>query len=253
MPLTLDVLREQLGFDIDPNILEKVVSGIDNLITAGTIDVARGGGKILETAGDLVEGAVPEVRVAGMEVPSPLSAARNVAGKVSDVGKNTQAAADASESHNFPKVDPKASFVDAVDASVDASNKGAVEGAAPEPAAEPEAPAAEPTAEPAAKPDPAKDPKVNAEKSDGDPESDAQIKGSQIKGSLSDDAAAAEAPDPNHAADLFRTAHGGEFDPASSMDKRKMSEIENMLKDPENQKLTPNQFALKLYREHGYV
>ena len=59
--------------------------------------------------------------------------------------------------------------------------------------------------------------------------------------------------DPQKAIELFKTVHGGEFDPKSSMDKRKLAEISEMLADKENAGLSPNQFALKLYRTKGYV
>ena len=59
--------------------------------------------------------------------------------------------------------------------------------------------------------------------------------------------------DPQKAIELFKTVHGGKFDPKSSMDKRKLAEISEMLADPENASLSPNQFALKLYRTKGYV
>ena len=59
--------------------------------------------------------------------------------------------------------------------------------------------------------------------------------------------------DPQKAIELFKTVHGTEFNPKSSMDKRKLAEISEMLADKENAGLSPNQFALKLYRTKGYV
>ena len=51
------------------------------------------------------------------------------------------------------------------------------------------------------------------------------------------------------AMDLFKTVHGGDFDPKSSMDKTKLAKIkENLVKD-EYKGLSPNQFALRMYRE----
>ena len=51
------------------------------------------------------------------------------------------------------------------------------------------------------------------------------------------------------AMNLFRVVHGGDFDPKSSMDKTKLAKIqENLVKD-EYKGLSPNQFALRMYRE----
>jgi len=53
----------------------------------------------------------------------------------------------------------------------------------------------------------------------------------------------------DQALDLFATVHGGPFDPNSSMDRGKLATIkENLVRD-EYKGLTPNQFALKMYRE----
>ena len=58
----------------------------------------------------------------------------------------------------------------------------------------------------------------------------------------------AEVVDDPQAIELFNTVHG-KFDPASSVDKKKLAQIkENMAKD-EYKGLSPNQFALKMYRE----
>ena len=56
------------------------------------------------------------------------------------------------------------------------------------------------------------------------------------------------APD-DQAEALFRTVHGGPFDPNSSMDRGKLAKIKENLVREEYQGLTPNQFALKMYRE----
>lgn len=47
---------------------------------------------------------------------------------------------------------------------------------------------------------------------------------------------------------LFEKTHGGPFDPKSSMDKKKMAAIINLMGQEGSDKLTPNQFALKIYR-----
>ena len=56
------------------------------------------------------------------------------------------------------------------------------------------------------------------------------------------------APD-DQAESLFRTVHGGPFDPKSRMDRGKLAKIKENLVREEYQGLTPNQFALKMYRE----
>ena len=62
-------------------------------------------------------------------------------------------------------------------------------------------------------------------------------------------AAKAVPVDDAQAMDLFKTVHGGDFDPKSSMDKTKLAKIkENLMKD-EYKGLSPNQFALRMYRE----
>ena len=62
-------------------------------------------------------------------------------------------------------------------------------------------------------------------------------------------AAKAVPVDDAQAMDLFKTVHGGDFDPKSSMDKTKLAKIkENLVKD-EYKGLSPNQFALRMYRE----
>jgi hypothetical protein len=48
---------------------------------------------------------------------------------------------------------------------------------------------------------------------------------------------------------LFAHTHGGPFDPKSSMDKKKMAAINSMLSKEGSGDLTPNQFALKIYRQ----
>jgi len=59
-----------------------------------------------------------------------------------------------------------------------------------------------------------------------------------------------EPVDMSKAEQLFKTTHGSAFDPKSSMDKRKMEEITGLLSKAGSDKLTPNQFALKIYRSH---
>lgn len=62
-------------------------------------------------------------------------------------------------------------------------------------------------------------------------------------------AAKAVPVDDAQAMDLFKTVHGGDFDAKSSMDKTKLAKIkENLVKD-EYKGLSPNQFALRMYRE----
>ncbi len=56
------------------------------------------------------------------------------------------------------------------------------------------------------------------------------------------------APD-DQAEALFKVVHGGPFDPNSSMDRGKLAKIKENLVREEYQGLTPNQFALKMYRE----
>jgi len=56
------------------------------------------------------------------------------------------------------------------------------------------------------------------------------------------------APD-DQAEALFETVHGGSFDPNSSMDRGKLEAIKKNLVRDEYKGLTPNQFALKMYRE----
>jgi len=46
---------------------------------------------------------------------------------------------------------------------------------------------------------------------------------------------------------LFAHAHGSDFDPKSSMDKKKMEAIRQLAAKAGSENLTPNQFALKLY------
>ena len=54
----------------------------------------------------------------------------------------------------------------------------------------------------------------------------------------------------DHALGLFDVVHGkGSFDPKSSMDAGKLKKIKENLGRAEYQGLTPNQFALKMYRE----
>ena len=64
-------------------------------------------------------------------------------------------------------------------------------------------------------------------------------------------AAKAVPVDDAQAMDLFKTVHGGDFDPKSSMDKTKLAKIkENLMKD-DFKGLSPNQFALRMYREEA--
>ena len=52
----------------------------------------------------------------------------------------------------------------------------------------------------------------------------------------------------NTALSLFNRTHGSDFDPKSSMDKKKMAAITALLAQEGSDKLTPNQFALRIYR-----
>jgi len=54
--------------------------------------------------------------------------------------------------------------------------------------------------------------------------------------------------DTDRAAMLFAKTHGSAFDPKSSMDKKKMAAITNLMGQEGSEALTPNQFALKIYR-----
>ena len=58
----------------------------------------------------------------------------------------------------------------------------------------------------------------------------------------------AEPVDTDRAAMLFAKTHGSAFDPKSSMDKKKMAAITNLMGQEGSEALTPNQFALKIYR-----
>lgn len=50
------------------------------------------------------------------------------------------------------------------------------------------------------------------------------------------------------AIDLFKTVHATEFDPKSSMDKGKIDKMKKLLAGNKGKKMTPNQFALQVYR-----
>jgi|14BtaG_2_1085337.scaffolds.fasta_scaffold00504_1 hypothetical protein len=64
-----------------------------------------------------------------------------------------------------------------------------------------------------------------------------------------------EAPyTPEQAQELFKVAHGTSFDPKSSMDAKKMKEIEDTLKEQGGLgDQSANQFALNIYRKYKYV
>jgi hypothetical protein len=58
--------------------------------------------------------------------------------------------------------------------------------------------------------------------------------------------------------ELFKTTHGGPFDPKSSMDKKKMEQIKELLSSGEDfgdlsDRKMRNRFALKIYRNYDYV
>jgi len=99
-----------------------------------------------------------------------------------------------------------------------------------EPAAEPAAkPAAKPAAEPAAE--------MPAAESEEAPKAKALLT-------------------PEKAQELFSTIHGGSFDPKSRMDKQKMAQIEELAMElgPDAfEAMSPNQFALRIYRDYDYV
>ena len=57
-----------------------------------------------------------------------------------------------------------------------------------------------------------------------------------------------KAVDTAAAAALFKTTHGSAFDPKSSMDKKKMAAITSLMSKAGSDKLTPNQFAMQIYR-----
>jgi hypothetical protein len=58
----------------------------------------------------------------------------------------------------------------------------------------------------------------------------------------------AEPMDNNRALALFNNTHGSAFDPKSSMDKKKMAAITSLMSKAGSDKLTPNQFAMQIYR-----
>ena len=58
----------------------------------------------------------------------------------------------------------------------------------------------------------------------------------------------AEPVEADRAAMLFAKTHGSAFDPKSSMDKKKMAAITSLMGQEGSEALTPNQFALKIYR-----
>jgi hypothetical protein len=58
----------------------------------------------------------------------------------------------------------------------------------------------------------------------------------------------AEPIDNNTALALFNNTHGSAFDPKSSMDKKKMAAITSLMSKAGSDKLTPNQFAMQIYR-----
>jgi len=58
----------------------------------------------------------------------------------------------------------------------------------------------------------------------------------------------APAVDADRAAMLFAKTHGSTFDPKSSADKKKMASITSLMGQEGSEALTPNQFALKIYR-----
>jgi len=62
------------------------------------------------------------------------------------------------------------------------------------------------------------------------------------------EAVEAEPVDMNRAATLFAKTHGGQFNPKSSVDQKKMAAITNLMAQKGSEKLTPNQFALLVYR-----
>ena len=57
-----------------------------------------------------------------------------------------------------------------------------------------------------------------------------------------------EPVDEDRAMALFQNTHGGPFDPKSSMDRVKMTAIKSLMAQKGSERLTPNQFSLKLYR-----
>ena len=58
----------------------------------------------------------------------------------------------------------------------------------------------------------------------------------------------APAVDADRAAMLFAKTHGSAFEPKSSVDKKKMAAIISLMGQEGSEALTPNQFALKIYR-----
>lgn len=59
---------------------------------------------------------------------------------------------------------------------------------------------------------------------------------------------------PEQAQELFKVTHGSDFDPKSSLDKRKMKEIEETLVEQGGLgDKSPNRFALDIYRKYKYV
>ena len=60
--------------------------------------------------------------------------------------------------------------------------------------------------------------------------------------------APAPAVDADRAAMLFAKTHGSAFEPKSSADRKKMAAITSLMGQEGSEALTPNQFALKIYR-----
>jgi hypothetical protein len=71
----------------------------------------------------------------------------------------------------------------------------------------------------------------------------------EARGGEVDEVDEADEVDVSGAESLFATVHGGPFDPNSSMDRGKLEQIKANLVRDEFKGLTPNQFALKMYRE----
>ena len=248
MSLIQQIARET---GLDEDSASKFFNSLERLAIAASADANKVMGSTLEGLGEGAQRIIPSVEVGksstsqeGFELPTPLALARLQGKYAADAGRGLKKIGEGAQAHLDSQEEPKTSdertfgqavediikpekspFLDEFDATgLDDTNpqedspaqkKMRAEGVFRSSKAEPAK--AEPAkAEPEAQPEPAE-------------------------------------ADPQKAIELFKTVHGGKFDPKSSMDKRKLAEISEMLADPENASLSPNQFALKLYRTKGYV
>jgi len=268
MSLIQQIARET---GLDEDSASKFFNSLERLAIAASADANKVMGSTLEGLGEGAQRIIPSVEVGksstsqeGFELPTPLALARLQGKYAADAGRGLKKIGEGAQAHLDSQEEPKTSdertfgqavediikpekspFLDEFDATgLDDTNpqedspaqkKMRAEGVFRSSKAEPAK--AEPAKAEPAKAEPAKAEPAKAEPAKAEPEAQPEP---------------AEA-DPQKAIELFKTVHGGKFDPKSSMDKRKLAEISEMLADPENASLSPNQFALKLYRTKGYV